>query len=69
MELELAEYSPLPRTRTGHGNYVTLKIRTVPILYLPYISFPLTDKRKSGFLFPVIGSSEKTGIQAGILLL
>ncbi|QTR50096.1 LPS-assembly protein LptD [Candidatus Thiothrix anitrata] len=50
----------------GTATNVTLKIRKVPILYLPYISFPLTDKRKSGFLFPVIGSTEKTGIQAGI---
>lgn len=49
----------------GTATNVTLKVRKTPILYLPYISFPLTDKRKSGFLFPTIGSSTKTGLQIG----
>lgn len=50
----------------GIAKDVTLKIKRTPILYLPYLSFPLTDKRKSGFLFPTLGSTEKTGLQAGI---
>lgn len=49
----------------GTANDVTLKIRELPILYLPYLSFPLTDKRQSGFLWPTIGSSEKSGLQFG----
>ncbi len=47
----------------GTARNVTFKLRDMPVLYLPYLSFPLTDARKSGFLWPSIGSSEKTGLQ------
>lgn len=47
----------------GTATNVTLKIRKTPILYLPYMSFPLSDKRKSGFLIPSIGSTEKSGVE------
>lgn len=47
----------------GVARNATLKIRHVPVLYLPYLSFPLTDARKSGFLWPVIGSNERSGLQ------
>ena len=33
----------------------------VPILYLPWLSFPLDDERKTGFLFPSVGSSSRSG--------
>lgn len=47
----------------GTATNVTFKIRNTPVLYLPYMSFPLTDARKSGFLWPSIGSNEKSGLQ------
>ncbi len=47
----------------GSAKHVTLKMRNVPIIYLPYLSFPLTDKRQSGFLWPNLGSNEKSGVQ------
>lgn len=47
----------------GTARNVTLKIRNTPVLYLPYLSFPLTDARKSGFLWPNIGTNEKSGLQ------
>ena len=49
----------------GTAKNVTLRVGKTPVLYLPYMSFPLTDKRKSGFLFPTLGSSDKTGLQVG----
>jgi len=33
----------------------------VPILYSPYLSFPITDARKSGVLTPEIGSTGRSG--------
>ena len=33
----------------------------VPILYSPWMDFPLSDQRKSGFLAPVLGSTVKGG--------
>ena len=47
----------------GTARNATLKIRDVPVLYLPYFSFPLTDARKSGFLWPVIGTNTSSGLQ------
>jgi len=33
----------------------------VPILYIPKMDFPLSDKRQSGFLGPVFGSTARSG--------
>ena len=40
-----------------------LKVRDVPILYLPYVSFPVQTDRQSGLLFPKHGFSSKRGFQ------
>jgi len=50
-------------TRTGVGTAKGLKLRFqgVPILYLPYMSFPIGDARKSGLLAPQIGSGDRSG--------
>jgi hypothetical protein len=37
-----------------------------PILYLPWISFPVGDQRKSGFLFPSVGFSSRSGVELGV---
>lgn len=41
---------------------LTLRFKDVPILYLPRASFPLDDRRKSGFLVPAIGSTNDDGL-------
>jgi LPS-assembly protein len=46
---------------TAYNGYVEFK--GVPILYLPYASFPLDNERKSGFLPPSFGSSSKSGLE------
>ncbi|MDJ0708979.1 MAG: LPS assembly protein LptD [Woeseiaceae bacterium] len=50
-------------TRAGIGTAkgMRLQFKSVPILYLPYISFPIGDARKSGVLTPEIGSSGRSG--------
>ena len=50
-------------TRNGVGTAKGMKLRFkgVPILYAPYISFPIGDARKSGVLTPEIGSSGRSG--------
>lgn len=35
----------------------------VPILYTPWISYPVTNKRKTGFLLPDLGRSETRGLE------
>jgi LPS-assembly protein len=44
----------------------TIYFLGVPILYSPFISFPLDNKRKSGFLAPTFGSSGQSGFEASL---
>ena len=45
----------------GVGRGARLEVEGIPILYLPWISFPLSDARKSGFLFPEFSTSTPNG--------
>jgi len=50
-------------TRSGVGTARGMKLRFqgVPILYSPYLSFPIGDARKSGMLSPRFGSTRRSG--------
>jgi len=48
-------------TGTGTAKGMKLRFKNVPILYLPYITFPISDARKSGILTPEIGSAGRSG--------
>ncbi|MCV2220908.1 LPS biosynthesis protein [Pseudomonas sp. CFBP13508] len=50
-----------PATGFGTATNVTLRVKDIPILYTPYIYFPIDDRRQSGFLPPTIGSGSDTG--------
>jgi LPS-assembly protein len=39
-----------------------VKVKGIPVLYLPYMTYPVNNKRKTGVLFPNIGSSQKLGL-------
>lgn len=45
---------------TGRGSLRggTLKIKEVPVLYLPYFNFPIDSRRTSGFLVPHLSTSD-----------
>jgi len=45
----------------GTAKGMKLRFKNVPILYLPSISFPISDARKSGILTPEIGSAGRSG--------
>ncbi len=53
-------------TKQGTGKNVKLKIGSVPVLYLPYITFPVGDGRQTGFLFPSISSSDDGGVDISV---
>jgi len=48
----------------GTGRNVRLDFQGVPILYVPYFSFPVGNDRKSGFLYPSFGSYSRDGLSA-----
>ncbi|NKZ39530.1 LPS assembly protein LptD [Oleiagrimonas citrea] len=49
------------QTGVGVAHHATLRYHHVPILYLPYMSFPIDNRRKSGFLYPTFGNSSNAG--------
>ena len=51
---------------TGTANSAVIYFKDVPILGTPYISFPLSGERKSGFLPPSIGSSSRGGLEVAV---
>jgi LPS-assembly protein len=52
-------------TRSGIGTARGMKLRFqgVPVLWSPYLSFPISDARKSGVLTPEIGSTSRSGTE------
>lgn len=50
-------------TGVGVARNATMRLGNVPFLYLPYFSFPTDDRRKSGFLYPTIGNTSRSGFE------
>ncbi len=50
----------------GVARNAVLRIHEWPILYTPYLSFPTSKERKSGFLLPVSGYSTVGGFDLGL---
>lgn len=46
----------------GEAWNAVVKVKDTPVLYLPYLSFPIDSSRKSGFLYPRISSSGNFGL-------
>lgn len=47
----------------GRARDLRLVFKGVPLLALPAFSFPISDKRKSGFLAPVLARGDTTGLE------
>jgi len=45
----------------GKARNATVRFKGVPIFYAPYLSFPLNDERKTGWLTPKYGNDEDSG--------
>ena len=51
-----------PSAGFGVARHAILKIGAVPVFYLPWVSFPIDDQRRSGFLFPTLVGSAQMGL-------
>ncbi|MCF2949712.1 LPS assembly protein LptD [Paraglaciecola aquimarina] len=51
-----------PNQARGIVKHARFYIKDVPVLYLPYFSFPVNDQRQSGILYPSLKSNSATGI-------
>lgn len=50
-----------PGDNYGSARHARLMIKNIPVLYIPYMRFPLGDERQSGLLFPSMTSSNRNG--------
>jgi len=50
-------------TGIGKAHHVSVRFLNLPLFYTPYLSFPITGERTTGFLAPSMGSSDETGIE------
>ncbi len=53
-------------TGFGVARNATLKVGPVPIFYAPYLSFPIDDRRQSGFLYPKISYAQINGADISV---
>ena len=60
--LEANKLKIFPQLGEGHATGARLRIGQTPVLYLPWIRFPTDSRRKTGLLFPDIGSDSRGGI-------
>jgi LPS-assembly protein len=51
------------KQRNGTGRGTKVEFKDIPIVYLPWMTFPIGPQRKSGFLFPNIGASSRSGAE------
>ncbi|MGN8199762.1 LPS-assembly protein LptD [Salinisphaera sp. RV14] len=51
------------RSGRGVAHNAIMKIYGVPVLYTPYLNFPINNQRHTGFLAPTFGSSSRTGFE------
>jgi LPS-assembly protein len=50
----------------GSARHARIRLAGVPVLYSPYLRFPIDDRRRSGFLIPSVGSSSLNGTEITI---
>ncbi|GAA4889419.1 LPS assembly protein LptD [Ferrimonas pelagia] len=46
--------------------HAKVKIFDVPVFYVPYMTVPVSDKRKTGFLIPDFSTSSKNGVDVSV---
>jgi LPS-assembly protein len=61
--LDVRELEIDSNRNVGTAYNSTVYFLGVPILYAPWMTFPLDNRRKSGFLAPTLGTSGKSGFE------
>jgi len=53
-------------TGVGVAHGATMRFANVPFFYMPYLTFPIDNRRKSGFLAPTFGHSSHSGFMVSV---
>ncbi|WNC71616.1 LPS assembly protein LptD [Thalassotalea psychrophila] len=65
-QISASEINLSTKDNEGEAWNTVFRVKDVPVFYLPYFNFPLTDERKTGFLYPTISSSSSKGAEVGL---
>ncbi len=49
----------------GHANNVVIRFRKIPVVYFPYLRFPIDNRRVTGILIPTFSQSRQQGTRFG----
>jgi len=60
--MQTSELNINEKTGRVSGRDVVIRTAGIPVLYIPYISFPYDDRRQSGLLYPSIKNSSDDGL-------
>ena len=50
----------------GTARNAFLRVEDIPLLYTPYLRFPVTDERMTGWLFPSVGFGSSNGVDVAV---
>lgn len=56
------------QTGRGSAQNARLLVKGIPVFYTPYMSFPIDSRRKTGFLWPTLGSVNRNNSYSGYYL-
>lgn len=62
-QIKAAEINLSSNGDFGEAYHAQLRLLDVPVLYVPYFSFPISKARLTGFLYPEISSSTNLGVE------
>lgn len=65
-DLRAKEVSLNEETGQGRAYHAFLYLKDVPVLYTPWIAFPISDERQSGLLAPSYGASNRSGLSLSL---
>ena len=65
-QIEASEITLNNANATGVAKNALLRVADLPLIYTPYMSFPTSNARKSGFLMPIYGYSNVGGFDLAL---
>jgi len=53
-------------TGRGQAKNAHMRVNNIPVFYFPYLDFPIDNRRQTGFLFPILGKTNRSGEEVAI---
>lgn len=60
--IEASDIAVQPEEVFAIARHTKFYVSGIPVMYLPYFAFPISEQRQSGFLFPLLSSNSTNGL-------